>query len=526
MAVTTTARLGLPQWSQGSDAPSRAAFNGALAAIDAKVAVDLGEAGSATLPVADVVAGRYAPTVDGVYRKLHRRTSTGWVQIGGNAWSEQTYLRADAALATGAPARTLSHPSLTNAGAVENWDGSSVRGGRQAIGDVNSGQPGALHVGDTAAAVDLVTRGRIYALTAGAGGRGFVAAAHDATAGPLFAARSAGGSEPWLVDSQGRMRAQAATAFGAAALTANVPFVSAPGTSDLSAGDFYAAAAKPGLRLFRAIGDANPIGLFEQDKITLGRSSWSGGRVDLLAPTINLVGALDVTGNTVLDGLTVGGAATVGSTLGVTGATTLAAMSASSATVSGDASLTGRLRIPSSNPSGTLAGQIRAKPSPDWGALEVYDGSAWRGHFGGSGRKHVWATISTLGHNVETPVVSMDKQTGSGSIVTAEASGWFKFNRPGLWSITAYFYTDIGSEGQVANYVVWEDEFPVGWIMFDRRDRRLNGNSGQLDSTMHWVGHIDSVFAAKRFRLVGFQFASNGGSAYLSCSLGMEYLGA
>lgn len=337
MAITLTPRLGLTQWGQGSDPPGRAAFNTVFARIDAAAATDDGAAGGAALPTTGVngqplADGRYAQTVDGTYRRLFRRAGGAWAQVGGNTWSETVYNRADPGAAVGAEARQISHPNLANPGLRENWDGSSVRGGRQAIGDVNAAQPGALHVGDTASAVDLPVRGRLYARTTAAGQRGIVASAHAADAGNLFSAIEPGGGVPWYVDPQGRMRSQVPSAFGAAAFTAGVPIGSAPGAADVTAADLFAAAGKPALRLFRAVGDATPIGLVEQDKITLGRSTWTNGVVELRAPTLSLIGAVGVTGDTAVGKLAASGAVTLASTLGVTGKSTLGVVEAGAVT--------------------------------------------------------------------------------------------------------------------------------------------------------------------------------------------------
>ncbi len=326
MTLTLTPRFGQPQWSSGADSPGRTVFNGAFAALDQKGALDPGVNGSA-LPSSDVVDGRYAHVVNGAYRQLYRRGAGAWAQVGGNMWDQTQYERAAAGTAQSASAVERSHPDLTNPTVVELWDGSSVRGGRFALGEVNSAIPSALHVGDTTSAVDLAVRGRVYARTTAANQRGFVASAHADTAGPLFTARTAGG-DPWTVDAQGRMRAQVPTAFGAGVLTANVPVSVAPGTNDLSGVDLYSAAGKPALRIFRAAGDGAALALFEQDKITFGRSSWSGGVLEWRAPSINAIGAFKVTGASTLDSLAVLGNATVAGTLGVTGLSTLGAVQA------------------------------------------------------------------------------------------------------------------------------------------------------------------------------------------------------
>lgn len=331
MAVTLTPRLGEPQWGSGADSPSRSIFNGAFLTIDQKAAYDDGTNPSA-LPTSDVVSGRYVHVVNGTTRQLMRRAASGWQQVGGNTWSEIQYERAAAGLLTTDRVRETSHPSLTNPTIVETWDGGSVRGGRFAIGEVNSSVPSALHVGDIASAVDLAFRGRIYARTGAAGHRGFVASAHAADAGPLFTAREPGGTDAWTVDSQGRMRSQVPTAFGAGVLTAGVPLSVAPGTADVSGVDLYAASGKPAQRWFRAAGDAAAIGSVEQDRITLGRASWAGATIALLAPNIDLTGALGLTGSAVISAKVTAASAQVNGTLGVTGTSTLGAVNAAAIT--------------------------------------------------------------------------------------------------------------------------------------------------------------------------------------------------
>lgn len=302
MAVTTTPRFGLPQWSAGSDTPSRTGFNDAFANLDAAAARDLGGVGGTTLPTGQF-DGTYAQTINGPYRQFYRRAGGNWQQVGGNTWAEPIYLRGDPALAANSLAYQVSHPNLSNPAVVENWDGSQVRGGRLAVTDVNPTTPGALHVGDSSAA-DLAALGRIYARTRANGERAVVASAHASGAGNLFTAREAGGSDPWYIDAQGRMRAQAPSAFGAASLTTGVPLASAPGASDATAADLYAAASKSALRVLRALGDADPIASFGQDRITLGRSAaWNGGRIDLISPDNRVVGPLSVSGASSLQAL-------------------------------------------------------------------------------------------------------------------------------------------------------------------------------------------------------------------------------
>jgi hypothetical protein len=422
VAITTTPKLGLPQWSLGSDSPSRTAFNAAFAAIDAKVALDLGEVGATTLPGSDVVAGRYAQTVNGNYRQLYRRDTAGWKLVGGNHWSETFYNRADGALATSAAARIVSHPSLSNPGVTENWDGSSIRGARQAIGDVNAAQPGALHVGDTASAVDLAVRGRVYARTTADGQRGFVASAHGSGAGHLYAAVEPGGTVPWYVDATGRMRAQAPAGFGAASPTTNVPLAVSPGASDTSAVDLYATSGKPALRLFRGAGDQ--IGSVLPDAIALGKGGWSGGSITLTAPTLALIGAAAVTGalstsgQATLASAQITGAATVGGSLGVSGTATLAAVNATSVTASGNVAGSG---VTATNALSAHGGLVASSTSGSGALLSTRPPT----QVSGSASQSVRA--STVAMRTVTPnvVVSVDEATRDVTFVMPE-DGWLR----------------------------------------------------------------------------------------------------
>lgn len=466
MAITTTPRLGLSQWGAGSDAgPNRVSFNSLLDRIDDYAAIDLGEQGGAALPTDVVVDGRYAQTTEGVYRRLFRRAGGAWQQVGGNTWSETQYERAATGAAQTASARERSHPSLANPTVIERWDGSSIRGGRQAIGDVNTGQPGALLVGDTASAADLATLGRIYARTTAAGQRGFVASAGGNDHGPMFTAREVGGTVPWLVDARGRMQAQAPTAFGGAgAVTDGVPLFVAPGGNDTVAIDAYAGTGKPAQRWWRAVGDTTPIGMIEQTKITLGRSVWTGGRVDVLGPGLYVEKDLQVVGNE-----------TVGGTLGVSGASTLAALTAASAQINGNATITGtttlqgtvnlsgRLDLPTNLPGGTSSGQVRI--SDDWN-IEVYDGSRWRGRFGNrSGRVHQWdetSATATVAPGNEARCSGLKAASGNGTLATV-SSGNLYLNRAGLWAIDWDVSGDFGGgNARLAATLKW----PAGgfWV--------------------------------------------------------------
>jgi hypothetical protein len=553
VTITATPRFGLVQWGAGADSPSRTGFNDTLDRIDDRAAYDDGAVGGTALPTTELAAGRYAQTVNGSYRQLYRRVAGAWQQVGGNTWAETQYDRAAAALPVTDPARIRSHPNLTNPTVVENWDGSSLRGGRQQIGDVNSGQPGALHVGDITSAVDLAVRGRVFARTTADNQRGFVASAHAATAGNLFSAIEAGGTVPWLVDAQGRMRAQAPTAFGGAALAAGVPLSAAPGSSDTAAADLYAAASgKFALRVLRALGDATPIASFAQDRITLGRASWAGGRVDVLGPGAYVAGLLEVDGLAQLDGGAAisGGASVAGGLTVSSGTTTVGALGASAAsvasltatgavsgaslassgaaTVSGDTTLSGRLKLPTSQPSGSSSGQIRI--SSDW-VLEVYNGSTWKGRFGngGSSWKHAWSQTGALNGIDSYAKVAAWTSDASGNVATM-SNGDLLLNRAGLWAITASFFNDAPVDGINRLELRWEDgAFPGVTKLADYRTRQSAGinGAGQGQCTITWVGYVNSSAAAAALEMwVACRTANGSTSTFAEYHLSAEYLSA
>jgi hypothetical protein len=538
VAITLTPRLGLYQWGQGSDPTGRTQWNSFLSAIDASVATDDGAIGGTSLPVTGhngqpLANARYAQTVDGTHRRMYRRAGGAWQQIGGNTWSEPVYQRGTAGSPLSGRAREIGHADLPNPTVLENYDGNAIRGGRLALLEQNVGGAAALHSGDSSP-VDLVNLGRVYARTRNANERGVVASAHAATAGNLFTAREAGGTDPWLVDSQGRMRAQAPTAFGGATLGATA-IAAAPGTLD-SAADLYAGASKPALRLFRGAGDS--IGSVAQDAITLGKASWTGARIDLIAPTVKATGAFEVTGSATVASLIVPGNATVAGTLGVTGATTLGALTAgastvgaltaSSAQINGNAALTGLLDLPTTQPAGTSGGQVRI--ASDW-ALEVYDGTKWRGRFGGAaGRRHAWhMPAGTVPNNSSTKITSWSSVL-SGSIATL-SSGNLVLNRAGLWSLRFTFFADSGNDGFTRATLKTVDGtglFSGLHYIQDARTRRITlgvDGSGNSECCLTWTGYVDATYAAKQIAAYVYQ-NNHQGSSLTNCvmTLAAEFL--
>lgn len=91
MAETRTPRLGIPQWSAGTDSPSRADFNEAFLDTDNLVAIDI-EGTLAARPAASI-RGRYYYASD--TEEVYRDTGSAWKSVG-KAVSDQV-VRAGAA---------------------------------------------------------------------------------------------------------------------------------------------------------------------------------------------------------------------------------------------------------------------------------------------------------------------------------------------------------------------------------------------------------------------------------------------
>lgn len=282
MTETRTNRHGLPQWSSGTDSGSRADFNEAFDKLNDQAAYDDG-VDAATLPVAGVVAGRYAlVTLAGGYRTLHRRAADAtWDPIGGNTMPRAFHYRALEGQARTDTAVTFSHPGSANPGATLDYGGSAVLSGTVRIFDDDEPTRGALVVG-TSAAVDLATLGRVHVRTRAEAERGIVVRPYGDASGNLFTTQSTGGVDLLSVDALSRLRQQAVSAFGGASLpTASVVAISptSSGSDDIVNGLLlYGQAAADTKSILRIqpdnTADLVPIGLFTRTGISLGRLPW------------------------------------------------------------------------------------------------------------------------------------------------------------------------------------------------------------------------------------------------------------
>lgn len=291
MVLTRTPRMQQQQWSSGSDGPTRLGFNADADYLEARAAYDDGSTG-ATLPVTDVLPGRYfrRSVADGY--ELHRVNGSGWEWVGGSVVPTRLRFR------RGAGTDVAWSTDVGGAAASATMTAGGELGTAGLVRSVAGGSFGANL--DTDLSV-LSATGRLHARTRAAGERAVVARAHAADAGNLFSAVEAGGSTVWSVDAAGRMRSTSPAALGGASPTTNVPLAVAPGAdTDTSAVRVAARVSGnvPAVRLLRDLSDPDDIFSVRPDLIRIGRSApaWAGGVIEVRAPTVSLVGAVTVSG--------------------------------------------------------------------------------------------------------------------------------------------------------------------------------------------------------------------------------------
>lgn len=307
MTETRTNRFDIPQWSAGSDSGSRTDFNEAFNKLNDRAAWDDGST-ETELPATDLVAGRYQlVVVGGTYRVVYRRhDSGGWDAVGGNTMPVPFHYRALGGAARADAAATFSHPDHANPGATIGYDGSALLSGTVRVFDDDETSRGALIVGTNVAAA-LSTLGRAHVRTRATGERAVTAQAHNADAGNLFTARTAGEADAWYVDALGRLRGTAPSSFGGAPLPTLASLAVAPTASDdddtvaglLLHGSTGSAEilAKSIMQIWRDAADgAAPLADFKRDSISIGRLPWTTSALTMAA-TGHTVRASGVGGN-------------------------------------------------------------------------------------------------------------------------------------------------------------------------------------------------------------------------------------
>ena len=280
MTETRTPRFNLPQWSAGSDSPSRTDFNGAFSDIEGRGAYDNGDNVS-SLPVTGLVAGRYSMlTVSGDGYSLYRYSGSAWQFVGGSLVPRfQRFKAIEGQLATDA-AFAVEHPSDTNANIIASYGGDLTVGGVLKSWNSNDAAKGALVVAWNGA-ISVTTTGRAYMRTRADSELGLVLHAHGSGAGNMLTVREPGNSDMFTVDAIGRLSQRTFAAFGGAALPSLSMVAIAPTsavdavTNGLLLYGQTAAPTKSILQVWRDSGDTASLFTVGRDGITLGRLPWS-----------------------------------------------------------------------------------------------------------------------------------------------------------------------------------------------------------------------------------------------------------
>lgn len=280
MTETRTPRFNLPQWSAGTDSPSRTDFNGAFSDIETRGSFDTGENFS-SLPVTTLVAGRYAMlTISGDGYSLYRYSGSAWQFVGGSLVPRfQRFKAIEGQLITDA-AFTVEHPSEANANIIASYGGDLTVGGVLKSWNANDAAKGALVVGWNST-ISLTTTGRAYIRTRANSELGLVLHAHGSGAGNMLSVREPGNSDMFTVDAIGRLTQRTFAAFGGASL----PSTSMVAIAPTSAADtvvngllLYGQSAAPTKAILSVqrdnTADTTPIAQVLRDGIGLGRLPW------------------------------------------------------------------------------------------------------------------------------------------------------------------------------------------------------------------------------------------------------------
>lgn len=297
MTETRTPRLNLPQWSSGSDAPSRSDFNGAFSDLEARAGFDAGDS-AASLPVTNLVAGRSTQltTASDGYT-MYRYNGSAWQFTGGTLIPVAVKYRAQAQALT-ATAFTVEHPSRTTAGLTATYGGDLAAAGVLRSFDADDDTRGNVVVGWSGSPV-LGTHGRLYVRTRRTGDLGAVFQSHASDAGNLLTVREPGGQDLFTVDAAGRLTQRTFSAFGGASLPTQSTMAVSPTSSDADAVTngllLYGQASATGKSILRVqpdnTADTTPIALIQRTGIGLGRLPWgtpgtSAGTMTLAANTL------------------------------------------------------------------------------------------------------------------------------------------------------------------------------------------------------------------------------------------------
>lgn len=487
MTETRTTRFNLPQWSEGTDSPSRTDFSNAFSEIEARAAYDDG-ASFATLPVSNVYPGRYAliEHSDGV--ALQRRRESGvWDWVGGTIATSPVRYRASA---------DGDLPLIVDQGAASPKFAVNGAGNVSTVGAYSGAY--ALIAAD-GELPDAAVRGRLYVRTKADGERGLVLRPHGAGAGAMLAAMDSGGSVVTTLDSLGRLQQRSATALGGAALSTTQTAVVAPTNVDDGIGGMLAhgwadsataAIADKAIFRVRGISTGQDLLSISRNLVALGRTGWTSGAVELRANAISLIGAT-----------------------GVTGALTATSIAAGALTSFGNVPI-----VVTSNLASITS------PVADMLALLTtdlvwyrYTGSVWTAMYparGGSSSstRHDARYVQTSNQTIpSTAGAFTDIQFGTAVTESADVTAGgtnnsrFTLNRSGLWTIQASCSYN-GNPGSGRRVMIISDDAPDATCLF------YGGNSAWPD-----VNHAANLnaFVQRRFsagqvvRVFTFQDSGN-----------------
>lgn len=291
MTETRTTRFSLPQWSAGSDSPSRSDFNEAFNNLATGAAYDTGVTAS-VLPTTGLYAGQYYLVSDNGNNTLYRRNdASAWGYAGGNTNPYPSYLRPYLTMAGGGPALTaaaltVDHPDQAEPGVEITYTGTSRFGGTLRSYDLNSTGAGAVMIG-TDAAASVSTLGRLHVRTRVDGDKGLTLRAHGSGAGAVFAAQDTGGTDVLTINTAGNLRQAGASGLGGA----TIPTASAVAIAPTSASDsitngllLYGQDTQPTksiMGVLRSVSDADgSIFTLARDNIQVGRLPWGSATAD------------------------------------------------------------------------------------------------------------------------------------------------------------------------------------------------------------------------------------------------------
>lgn len=298
MTETRTPRFELPQWSSGSDSPSRADFNEAFSNVETRAGQDDGTS-AGTLPTTNLVAGRsFALDAGADGYTIYRYDGSGWRFTGGTLVPVGVRFAARDGQALTGTALSVTHPSRSSAALSATYGGDLAAAGVLRSFDADDDTRGLAVVG-WSGTPSAGTHGRLHVRTRRAGDLGVVAQAHAANAGNLFTVREQGGQDIVTVDAAGRLTGRAPSAFGGASVAASASLAVAPTSA---AGDGVTAGVllygqssadtKSILRVQRDAVDTAPVLLVGRDMVEAGRLPWGSA--------YNTAGYLRLSGNRIV----------------------------------------------------------------------------------------------------------------------------------------------------------------------------------------------------------------------------------